>query len=42
MSVVEDLGVEPDDEVDELRWVTPAEALDLLDYEQDMRLIRSL
>jgi 8-oxo-dGTP diphosphatase len=42
MSVLEDLGVDPDDEVDELRWVTPAEALDLLDYEQDMRLIRSL
>jgi 8-oxo-dGTP diphosphatase len=42
MSVLEDLGVDPDDEVDELRWVTPAEALDLLDYEQDMRLVRSL
>jgi 8-oxo-dGTP diphosphatase len=42
MTVVEDLGIHPDDEVDELRWVTPAEAIVLLDYEQDMRLIRSL
>jgi 8-oxo-dGTP diphosphatase len=42
MSVVEDLGIRPDDEVDELRWVTPDEAIGLLDYEQDMRLIRSL
>jgi 8-oxo-dGTP diphosphatase len=42
MSVVEDLGFEPDDEVDELRWVTPAEALELTPYEHDRELIRAL
>jgi 8-oxo-dGTP diphosphatase len=30
----------PGDEVDELRWLEPAEALVLLDYEQDRELIR--
>jgi 8-oxo-dGTP diphosphatase len=33
---------EPSREVDELRWVTPAEALELLDYEHDRELVRSL
>jgi 8-oxo-dGTP diphosphatase len=42
MAVVEDLGIELDEEVDELRWVTPTEAIVLLDYEQDIRLIRNL
>jgi 8-oxo-dGTP diphosphatase len=42
MSVVEDLGLTPNDEVDELRWVTPAEALELLGYEHDRRLVGSL
>jgi 8-oxo-dGTP diphosphatase len=42
MGVVEDLGTDPDAEVDELRWVTPGEALILLDYEHDRNLIRSL
>jgi 8-oxo-dGTP diphosphatase len=42
MSVDRDLGQGPDDEVDGLRWVTPDEALRLLDYEQDRRLVRSL
>jgi 8-oxo-dGTP diphosphatase len=42
MSVDEDLGKGPDDEVDGLRWVTPDEALSLLDYEHDRHLIRSL
>jgi 8-oxo-dGTP diphosphatase len=32
---------EPSDEVDELRWVPLEEASDLLDYEQDRRLIES-
>ena len=42
MSVVEDLGIDPDDEVDELRWLTPGEALLRLDYEHDQRLVRSV
>ena len=32
---------EPGDEVDELRWVTPAEATGLLDYAHDRDLVRS-
>ena len=42
MSVVEDLGIEPDDEVDELRWLTPGEAMALLSYEHDRKLVRAL
>jgi 8-oxo-dGTP diphosphatase len=42
MSVVEELGHDPDDEVDEMRWLTPAEALTLLVYEHDRDLVRSL
>jgi 8-oxo-dGTP diphosphatase len=42
MSIVEDLGFSPNDEVDELRWVTPEEALELLQYEHDRRLVGSL
>jgi len=42
MSVVEDLGTEPDEEVDGLRWVTPGEAIILLSYEQDRQLVRSV
>src|SRR5262245_28283972 len=42
MSVVEDLGFEPDDEVDELRWLAPAEAIELADYDHDRSLIASL
>jgi 8-oxo-dGTP diphosphatase len=33
---------EPNEEVDELRWVTPDEAADLLDYETDRRLVASM
>jgi len=41
MSVVEDLGFAPaDDEVDELRWLAPAEAEALLTYAGDRRLVR--
>jgi 8-oxo-dGTP diphosphatase len=40
MSVVDDDGHEPDHEVDQLRWVTPGEALALLDYEPDRQLVR--
>jgi 8-oxo-dGTP diphosphatase len=39
MTVVEDLGTQPDDEVDEVRWVTPEEAAGLLAYEHDLRLV---
>jgi 8-oxo-dGTP diphosphatase len=42
MSVVEDLGFAPNDEVDELRWATPEEALELVQYEHDRRLVGSL
>jgi 8-oxo-dGTP diphosphatase len=40
MSVVEDLGFTPNEEVDELRWLTPDEADQTLDYEPDRRLVR--
>jgi 8-oxo-dGTP diphosphatase len=33
---------EPGDEVDELRWLAPDDALELLDYEHDRELVRSL
>jgi 8-oxo-dGTP diphosphatase len=32
----------PNDEVDELRWLEPAAALELLQYEHDRELVRSL
>ena len=35
-------GFEPNDEVDELRWLLPAEAAGLLTYERDAGLVRSL
>lgn len=41
MSVVEDLGFAPDDEVDELRWATPEEAATLLTYRADRVLLTS-
>jgi len=33
---------EPNDEVDELRWLDPAAALELLDYAHDHELVRSI
>jgi 8-oxo-dGTP diphosphatase len=33
---------EPNEEVDELRWLRPAEAADLVDYEHDRLLLRGL
>jgi 8-oxo-dGTP pyrophosphatase MutT (NUDIX family) len=43
MTVLEDLGREgTDDEVDELRWLPPDQAIALLDYEADRALIRLL
>jgi 8-oxo-dGTP diphosphatase len=41
MEVEEDVGLEPNDEVDELRWLAPGEALDLLSYERDRELLRA-
>jgi 8-oxo-dGTP diphosphatase len=32
----------PNDEVDELRWLTPAEARDLLSYEHDRSLVETV
>jgi 8-oxo-dGTP diphosphatase len=35
-------GFEPNDEVDELRWLDPASAMALLDYEHDRVLVSGL
>ncbi|MBA3263287.1 MAG: NUDIX hydrolase [Thermoleophilaceae bacterium] len=35
MSVESDSGFEPNDEVDELRWLSPADAAELLTYDRD-------
>ncbi len=42
MTVVEDPGFEPNDEVDELRWMTPGDAVGLLSYEHDKSLLAGL
>src|SRR5215213_2074307 len=42
MEVVEDAGLEPNDEVDELRWVAVAQAERLLTYAHDQELVASL
>ena len=42
MEVEHDPGFEPNDEVDERRWAPPDEALELLTYDRDRELIRSL
>lgn len=42
MAVVEDPGFEPNDEVDELRWLTPDAAADLLTYSRDSKLVKTL
>jgi 8-oxo-dGTP diphosphatase len=39
MRVVGDHGFEPDDEVDELRWLAPADAAQLLSYARDLALL---
>jgi 8-oxo-dGTP diphosphatase len=39
MEPVEDDGFSPNDEVDEVRWVTPEEASKLLTYERDRVLL---
>jgi 8-oxo-dGTP diphosphatase len=35
-------GFEPNDEVDELRWLSAAEAVATLDYDHDRRLVERL
>ena len=42
MSVVDGPEFSPNDEVDELRWVAPGEAVTLLTYEHDRELVSSL
>ncbi|HEV2999677.1 MAG TPA: NUDIX hydrolase [Solirubrobacteraceae bacterium] len=42
MEVAGDDGFVPDDEVDELRWVAPRDAAELLTYDHDRRLVATL
>lgn len=42
MQVVEDPGFVPNDEVDELRWLGAAEAVELLSYDHDKTLMSGL
>jgi 8-oxo-dGTP diphosphatase len=42
MHVEDDPGFVPNDEVDELRWVTPGEAAELLTYPHDAELARGI
>jgi 8-oxo-dGTP diphosphatase len=42
MAVIEDPGFEPNDEVDELRWVVPDMATELLTYVRDQALVKNL
>jgi 8-oxo-dGTP diphosphatase len=42
MQVVDDPGFEPNDEVDELRWLSPDAARELLTYERDRELLRGI
>ena len=39
MEVEDEVPFEPNDEVDELRWVTPGEARDMLSYDRDRDLV---
>jgi 8-oxo-dGTP diphosphatase len=39
MRVVSDSGFEPNSEVDEVRWVSPEEALGLLTYDRDKGVV---
>jgi 8-oxo-dGTP diphosphatase len=42
MSVIGEVAWEPNEEVDERRWISPAVAATLLTYEADRQLLRSL
>jgi 8-oxo-dGTP diphosphatase len=39
MSVESDPGFEPNDEVDELRWLSPRDAVELLTYDRDKGVV---
>ena len=39
MSVEDDPGFEPNDEVDELRWLSAADAVELLTYDRDREVV---
>src|SRR3954468_13157107 len=39
MSVDSDPGFEPNDEVDSLRWLSPADAVELLTYDRDKGVV---
>jgi 8-oxo-dGTP diphosphatase len=39
MNVVEDTGFSPNSEVDEVRWLAPADALELLTYDRDKGVV---
>ena len=41
MSVVEDPGFAPNDEVDELRWLSAADAAQLLTYDRDKEVLEA-
>jgi hypothetical protein len=41
MSVVEDPGFAPNSEVDELRWLAPADAAALLTYDRDEEVLEA-
>jgi 8-oxo-dGTP diphosphatase len=41
MSVVEDPGFAPNSEVDELRWLSPADAEQLLTYDRDKEVLEA-
>jgi hypothetical protein len=42
MRVVEQSPFEPNAEIDEVRWLDPPAARELLDYEHDRRLLAAL
>jgi 8-oxo-dGTP diphosphatase len=42
MEPVEDDGFVPNDEVDELRWLSPAQARELVTYDHDRHLVGTL
>ena len=41
MDVLEDPGFEPNSEVDELRWLSPADAAELLTYDRDKEVLEA-
>ena len=42
MSVESDPGFEPNDEVDELRWLSPADAAAVLTYDRDKEVLQAV